>query len=70
MAEEEKKEEPKKEIGETLKKALKIALGIIFIGLGIWEIVACWDAVWTVIKGCAGIFLILAGAICFLIAAE
>lgn len=70
MAEEEKVEGPKKEAKETLKKAGKVILGVVFVLLGIWEIIACWDAVWTLIKGCAGIFLILAGVVCFLLATE
>ncbi|HAV43331.1 TPA: hypothetical protein DCX15_04875 [bacterium] len=74
MAEEEKVEEkavePQKEKGETVKKALKILLGVVLVVLGIWMIVVFWGQVVSLFKGCIGGILILAGLVCFLLAAE
>ncbi|MFO8053498.1 MAG: hypothetical protein R6U54_06040 [Candidatus Omnitrophota bacterium] len=63
-------EEQKKKGGAAVKTALKIILGLIFIGLGIWAIVAWWSSLLVVIKGCIGLFAILAGAITIAIAKE
>lgn len=72
MAEEEKKtqEEVKRARGEAVKKALKIILGIVLVAIGIGGICLWWKDLLTVIKGCIGTFFILAGLVCFLIAAE
>ncbi|OQX81947.1 MAG: hypothetical protein B6D56_01305 [Candidatus Omnitrophica bacterium 4484_70.1] len=80
MGEEVKKEEVKKEsvetkeeekkTGETLKIVLKYILGIVLVGLGIWAVVGFWSSVWILIKGCIGVFLILAGAITLAIAKD
>jgi len=66
---EELKEE-KEEKKEVFKTALKIVLGLILIGVGIWAVIGWWQALWTVFKGCIGLFLILAGAITIAIARE
>lgn len=73
MAEEEKVKTPepeKKDTGEAAKKALKIILGIILVALGVAGICFWWIDVLTVVRGCLGVFLILTGLICFLVAAE
>lgn len=64
MAEEQKKG------GAGVKTALKIILGLIFIGLGIWAVIAWWSSLLLVIKGCIGLFAILVGAITIAIAKE
>ncbi|RKY26505.1 MAG: hypothetical protein DRP61_05820 [Candidatus Omnitrophota bacterium] len=62
--------EEKKSAGETVKMVLKIALGVVLVGLGIWAIIAWWRDLLLVIKGCIGLFLILAGAITIAIAKD
>jgi len=64
MAEEQKKG------GAAVKTALKIILGLIFIALGIWAVVVWWRDLLVVIKGCIGLFAVLAGAITIAIAKE
>ncbi|MCF7875169.1 MAG: hypothetical protein K9M14_05860 [Candidatus Omnitrophica bacterium] len=63
-------EEQKKKGAAAVKTALKIILGLIFIGLGIWAVIAWWKDLLVVIKGCIGLFAILAGAITIAIAKE
>jgi hypothetical protein len=63
-------EEEKKKGAAAVKTALKIILGLIFIGLGIWAVIAWWKDLLAVIKGCIGLFAILAGAITIAIAKE
>jgi hypothetical protein len=48
-------------------KVLKIALGVVLIAAGLFSYIFWYDALWTVVKGCVGIFAILAGIICFMI---
>jgi len=56
------------------KKALatlfKVILGIAFLVLGIWAVVRWWKLLLIIIKGCVGLFLILAGVITLAIAKE
>ena len=72
MAEEVKQEEKKK--GADVKKivwtSLKVILGLVFLGLGIWAIIAWWKDLLLVIRGCIGLFLVLAAVITFAIAKE
>ncbi len=74
MSEEKKnevqKQEAEKKSSEVLKTTLKYILGIVLVGLGIWAVIGWWQFVWQLIKGCLGIFLILAGAITIAIAKE
>ncbi len=62
--------EEKKKGKAVAKTALKVILGLIFIALGIWAVVAWWQELLDVIKGCIGLFAILAGAITIAIAKE
>jgi hypothetical protein len=64
MAEEQKKG------GAGIKAILKIILGFIFIALGVWAVVVWRKDLLVVIKGCIGLFAILAGAITIAIAKE
>ncbi|MDP2905578.1 MAG: hypothetical protein Q8O22_04685 [Candidatus Omnitrophota bacterium] len=66
MAEEIKQAE-KKNIMPTI---LKVILGIAFLLLGALAIKAWWLDLVSLIKGCIGLFLILAGVITLAIAKE
>ena len=72
VKEEEKEEKVEKEEkgAGTLMKFLKILLGIVFIGLGVWAIIAWWGDVLTLIKGGIGVLAILAGIVAIAIAGE
>jgi len=54
----------------TTKMMGKIILGIVFVLLGLWALIHWWSSLWTVIKGCIGLFFILAGVITIAIAKE
>jgi hypothetical protein len=49
---------------------LKVLLGLVFLVLGAWAIYALRKDLLTVIKGCIGPFLLLAGLITLAIAKE
>jgi hypothetical protein len=53
-----------------LSKALKIILGIIFVALGAYTIYLWWADLLMVVRGCVGLFLILAGLIAFALVAD
>ena len=67
---EQTQEKEEKKTSEVVKTVFKYILGIVLVGLGIWAVIGLWPSVWTVIKGCLGVFLILAGAITIAIAKE
>ncbi len=73
MAEEIKKEEKPcccadgKKMFSTL---LKVVLGLVFLGLGVAAILRWWKLLLMIVKGCIGLFLILAGVITLAIAKE
>lgn len=48
----------------------KIVLGLAFLGLGAWAILTWWADLLAIIRGCIGLFLILAGIITLAIAKE
>ena len=54
----------------TTKMIGKITLGIVFILLGLIALIRWWPSLWTVVKGCIGLFFILAGVITVAIAKE
>ncbi len=62
--------EEKKSAGEVAKMILKVIIGLVLVGLGIWAIIAWWKDLLLVIRGCIGLFLILAGAITIAIARD
>ncbi len=71
MAEEIKKEEKccgqGKKVFSTL---LKVVLGLAFLCLGALAILRWWNLLLMIVKGCIGLFLILAGVITLAIAKE
>ncbi|MBL7130079.1 MAG: hypothetical protein ISS45_01520 [Candidatus Omnitrophica bacterium] len=71
---EEVKQEEKKEKKLGIKKffstLLKVILGLIFLALGVLAIVVWWPDLLLVIRGCIGLFLVLASVITFAIAKE
>ena len=71
MAEEIKKED--KCCGQGKKgfaTLLKVVLGLVFLALGAMAIYRWWGLLLMIIKGCIGLFLILAGVITLAIAKE
>ncbi|MFA6282040.1 MAG: hypothetical protein WCY05_06050 [Candidatus Omnitrophota bacterium] len=52
------------------KMVVKIILGMIFIIFGLIALMHWWPSLWIIIKGCIGLFLILAGVITLAIAKE
>ena len=70
MAEELKQEEKKVDAKKILSTILKVILGLAFLALGIALVIRWWGALLIVIKGCIGLFLILAGIITLAIAKE
>jgi len=67
MAEELKQEEKKSKLLSTI---FKVILGLVFLALGVWAILAWLPSLLMLIKGCLGLFLILAGIITLAIAKE
>lgn len=70
MAEEVKQEEKKVEGKKIIGTILKVLLGLVFLGLGAAAIVVWRGELVGVIKGCIGLFLVLAGIITLAIAKE
>ena len=70
MAEELKQEEKKADGKKIVSTILKVILGLAFLALGVGAIVVWKQDLWTVVKGCIGLFLILAGVITLAIAKE
>jgi len=70
MAEELKQEEKKTEGSKVMGALIKGALGLVFLVLGIWAIIALRSDIFVLIKGCIGPFLILAGIITLAIAKD
>jgi len=70
MAEELKQEESKQDGKKILSTVLKVILGLVFLVLGVWAVIAWWQDLLLVIKGCIGLFAILAGIITLAIAKE
>jgi len=63
---EEKKEKP----GIGFKAILKVIIGLVLVGVGIVLVIRWIGPLITLIKGCLGLFLIMAGAITIAIAKE
>jgi hypothetical protein len=70
MAEEVKQEEKKVDAKQVLWTIFKVILGLVFLGLGVLAIIRWWGNLLLVVKGCIGLFLILAGIITLAIAKE
>lgn len=67
---EEAKQEAKKESANVLSVIFKVALGLVFLGSGCIAIYSWRSDLLVVIKGCIGLFLVLAGVITLAIAKE
>ena len=68
---EEVKTEAKKEDGKKMMATIfKVILGLAFLALGAWLVYKGWYYIWVLIKGSAGIIVILAGIITLAIAKE
>jgi fatty acid desaturase len=70
MAEETKQEEKKADLKKIASTIFKVILGVVFLALGVWAVIAWWRDLLLVVKGCIGAFLILAGVITLAIAKE
>jgi uncharacterized membrane protein len=70
MAEEIKQEEKKVDIKKTFSTIFKVILGLVFLVLGVLAIIRWLPQLLSVIKGCIGLFLILAGLITLAIAKD
>ena len=55
---------------KTLSMLFKVVLGLGFLVLGSLAILKFWGALLLIVKGCIGLFLILAGVITLAIAKE
>lgn len=66
MGEEVKKVDAKK----GLATFLKVVLGLAFLAIGVWAILRWYKLLFMLIKGCIGLFFILAGVITLAIAKE
>jgi len=55
---------------KALSTLLKVVLGLAFLVLGGWAILNFWPDLLIMVKGCIGLFLILAGVITLAIAKE
>jgi len=70
MAEEVKQEEKKANVKKVISTIFKVILGLVFLVLGILAIVTWWKDLLLVVRGCIGLFLVLAAIITFAIAKE
>ncbi len=72
MADEQKTEEKKCECqgSKVAGTLLKSILGLVFLVLGVWAVIALRSDLFVLIKGCIGPFLILAGIITLAIAKD
>jgi len=67
---EENKEVAKVDAKKIFWTLFKVILGIVFLGLGALAIFKWWSDLIVVVRGCIGLFLILAGIITLAIAKE
>lgn len=70
MAEEVKQEEKKVEAKKIMSTIFKVILGLVLLALGILAILRWLGPLLMIVKGCIGLFLILAGIITLAIAKE
>ena len=56
--------------GSIVKSGSKVILGVALIILGLWAVVGWFKFLLVVVKGCIGLFLLMAGAITIAIAKE
>ena len=67
---EENKEAVKTDVKKIFWTVFKVILGLVFLALGVLAIMKWWGDLVTVVRGCIGLFLILAGIITLAIAKE
>jgi hypothetical protein len=67
---EEVKQEGKVDVKKIFWTIFKVILGLVFLALGALAIYKWWVDLITVVKGCIGLFLLLAGVITLAIAKE
>lgn len=70
MAEDIKQEEAKCAAKNIVGTVIKVILGLALLVLGVGAVIRWWQPLLTVVKGCIGLFLILAGIITLAIAKE
>ena len=70
MAEEVKQEEKKVDTKKVIATILKVILGLVLLVLGILAIITWHRHLLLVIRGCIGLFLVLAAVITFAVAKE
>jgi hypothetical protein len=70
MAEEVKQEEKKGDAKKAVATLFKVLLGLAFLVIGAYLVYRGWWYVLALIKGCVGLFLILAGLITLAIAKD
>ncbi|RJP29552.1 MAG: hypothetical protein C4533_00735 [Candidatus Omnitrophota bacterium] len=56
--------------GKVFSTIIKVFLGFTFLVLGILAVIKWLPALWTIITGCIGLFLILAGIVTLAVAKE
>ena len=67
---EEAREEKKVDAKKLMSTMLKVVLGLGFLVLGVLAILRWWPQLLEMVKGCIGLFFILAGIITLAIAKE
>lgn len=67
---EEVKQEKKTDVKKLMSTLFKVVLGLAFLLLGAIAILKWWPQLVDLVKGCIGLFLILAGIITLAIAKE
>jgi hypothetical protein len=70
MADEVKQEEKKVDAKKIISTLFKVILGLAFLVLGVLALLRWWPQLLEIVKGCIGLFLILAGIITLAIAKE
>ncbi len=55
---------------KNISAAIKVLIGMVFLGLGVFSIIKWWSFVVALFKGSCGLFFILAGIILLAIAKE
>jgi len=56
--------------GKVFSAVVKVLLGLVFLALGVLALINWWQDLLTLIRGCLGLFLVLAGLITLAIAKE
>jgi len=67
---EENKEAGKTDVKKIFWTVFKVILGLVFLALGVLAIMKWWGDLLAVVRGCIGLFFILAGIITLAIAKE